>query len=194
MRQIDPGTGTMEDGELLARFKSSGATADLLPLYQRYSAFIYGLCIRYLGTPERGADAGAEIWEVLCKKLPRHEVVNFKPWLHTLVRNHCLMQLRREKRDPLRQREGGLMQSDALLHLREASTAEATDTRPLYTCIKQLKELQRRCINLFYLREGETYQSIAEQLQLTVGQVRSHIQNGRRNLKNCLEQTINRTE
>ena len=83
------------------------------------------------------------------------------------------------------------MQSDALLHLREEPNEQAADTRPLHHCIKQLKEEQRRCVNLFYLREGETYQSIAATLGLTVGKVRSHLQNGRRNLKLCLERTNN---
>ncbi|MEM6771679.1 MAG: sigma factor-like helix-turn-helix DNA-binding protein, partial [Bacteroidota bacterium] len=59
--------------------------------------------------------------------------------------------------------------------------------RPLHHCLKQLKEEQRRCVHLFYLSEGESYQSIAEQLNLTVGRVRSHLQNGRRNLRLCLE-------
>ncbi|OAV43985.1 RNA polymerase sigma factor [Lewinella sp. 4G2] len=175
------------DADLVARFRETEAAEDLLPLYERYANFIYALCLKYLATPTRAEDAGAEIWSVLLEKLPRHEVSNFKSWLHTLVRNHCLMQLRKEKRDPLQQTNAGLVQSDTLLHLGEEPNEEAVDTRPLHHCIKQLKEEQRRCINLFYLREGETYQSIAAQLELSVGRVRSHLQNGRRNLKLCLE-------
>ena len=173
--------------EQLARFQTTGAAADLLPIYQTHAAFIYALALRYLGTPERAEDAGAEIWGVLLEKLPKHEVSNFKSWLHTLVRNHCLMQLRREKRDPLANTAAPLMQSDALLHLGDEPTEQDADTRPLHHCIKQLKEEQRRCIHLFYLQEGQTYQTIAEELNLSVGRVRSHLQNGRRNLKICLE-------
>ena len=177
----------LNETEQLARFQASGAAADLLPIYQAHAAFIYALALRYLGTPERAEDAGAEIWGVLLEKLPKHEVSNFKSWLHTLVRNHCLMQLRRERRDPLANTAAPLMQSDALLHLGEEPTERDTDTRPLHHCIKQLKEEQRHCIHLFYLQEGHTYLSIAEKLNLTVGRVRSHLQNGRRNLKICLE-------
>ncbi|NJC27950.1 RNA polymerase sigma factor [Neolewinella antarctica] len=184
-----PDTKSVKDSDLLARFQTSGATADLLPLYQRHAEFIYALALRYLTTPQRAEDAGAEIWSVLLEKLPRHEVTNFKSWLHTTVRNHCLMQLRREKRDPLQQPVGGDVQSGDLLHLSVEDGEETIDTRPLHRCLKKLKAEQRHCVNLFYLREGETYQSIAASLELSVGQVRSHLQNGRRNLKKCLDGT-----
>jgi len=176
------------DAELLTRFKRSVSPNDLLPLYERHAELIYALGLRYLGTPQRAEDAGMEIWAVLLDKLPRHEVTNFRSWLQTTVRNHCLMQLRREKRDPLKQADGELMQSDRLLHLsNESSHQTPADTRPLYHCLKQLKEEQRRCVTLFYLSEGESYQSIAAAMHLSVGRVRSHLQNGRRNLKICLE-------
>lgn len=190
LRQLKSQThsaGEMTDAELLARFQQSGKGEDLLPLYQRHASLIYALGLRYLGSPQRAEDAGMEVWAVLLEKLPRHEVSNFRSWLQTTVRNHCLMQLRREKRDPLRQSSGELMQSDRLLHLSDESNHHHPDTRPLHHCLKQLKEEQRRCVHLFYLQEGESYQTIAEKLNLTVGRVRSHLQNGRRNLKLCLE-------
>jgi RNA polymerase sigma-70 factor (ECF subfamily) len=177
----------VSDTDLLARFQNSGGTEDLLPLYERHAELIYALCLRYLGSPQRAEDAGMEIWAVLMDKLPKHEIDNFKSWLQTTVRNHCLMQLRREKRDPLQQADGAFMQSDRLLHLKYEPDHQNEDTRPLYHCIKQLKEEQRRCVQLFYLKEGGSYQSIAEELNLSVGRVRSHLQNGRRNLKTCLE-------
>lgn len=187
--QKHPAKDVLPDNEQLARFHKSGNAADLLPLYQSYAEFIYAIALKYLRTPQRAEDAGAELWSVLLKKLPKHEVTNFKSWLHTTVRNHCLMQLRKEKRDPMAHSAPDLMHSDNFAHLREETSSIPADTRPLHHCIKQLKEEQRRCINLFYLREGETYQTIAKALSLSVGQVRSHLQNGRRNLKICLEQT-----
>lgn len=181
-------TEELTDAELLSRFRGSGTGEDLLPLYTRYAEFIYALCLRYLGAPQRAEDAGMDIWGVLLEKLPKHEVSNFRSWLQTTVRNHCLMQLRKEKRSPIKQAGEDFMQSDHLLHLSsETRTEEPPDPRPLYRCLKQLREEQRRCVQLFYLREGESYQSIAEKMNLSVGRVRSHLQNGRRNLKICLE-------
>ena len=176
-----------DDHQLLADFLKTGSARDLLPLYQRYAERIYGWCLRYLGTPQRAEDAGAEIFAVLLQKLPRHEVTNFASWLQTLVRNHCLMQLRREKRDPLALGSEALMQSAELRHLYTDDAPADLDTRPLHRCLRQLREEQRQCIRLFYLEEGASYGSVAGRLNLSVGQVRSHLQNGRRNLKICLE-------
>ena len=176
-----------DDRSLLAAFRRSGKPQDLYPLYQRYATFIYAWCLRYLDTPQRAEDAGSEIFTVLLEKLPRHEVTNFRSWLQTLVRNHCLMQLRREKRDPLQGSTLPDVQSAELQHLLKDNETPDVDTRPLHHCLKQLSEEQRQCIRLFYLREGASYASVAERLNLSVGQVRSHLQNGRRNLKICLE-------
>ncbi|CAH1002352.1 ECF RNA polymerase sigma factor SigR [Neolewinella maritima] len=176
----------MTESDLIERFRRNPTPAQLLPVYERYAERIYGWCLRYLGTPERAEDAGAELFPVLLRKLPKHEVTNFGSWLQSVVRNHCLMQLRREQRDPLAltAAEDAGMQSANLQHLSQEPTP---DTRPLHHCMKQLSEDQRRCIHLFYLREGHSYQSVAAELHLSVGQVRSHLQNGRRTLKLCLE-------
>ncbi|MBC6995809.1 sigma-70 family RNA polymerase sigma factor [Neolewinella lacunae] len=191
-----PALAEVSDAELLDRFQRSGEANDLLPLYERHAELIYAVALRYLGSPQRAEDAGMEIWALLLEKLPSHRVSNFRSWLHTTVRNHCLMQLRKEKRDPLQQTDDEFVQSDRLLHLSTANETEepGEDTRALYHCLKKLKEEQRRCVQLFYLREGESYQSIAEALALNVGQVRSHLQNGRRNLKICLEGQDNAKE
>ncbi len=167
--------------------RTAATTDPALALFTEHAELVYALCLRYLGTPQRAEDAAMEVYAVLREKLPKHEVSNPKSWLHTLVRNHCLMQLRREKRDVQEQSSGALMQSDRLLHL-SGETNEDTDVRPLHHCMKKLKEEQRRCIRLFYLSEGESYQTVAAALDLTVGKVRSHLQNARRNLKICLEQ------
>lgn len=178
---------TVSDADLLARFQAGGDPDDLLPLYARHAPLIYALCLRYLGTPTRAEDAGMEIWSVLHEKLPRHEVTNFRAWLQTTVRNHCLMQLRREKRDPLAAPAPDFMQFADLTHPNPEHEEPAADTRGLYHCLKKLKPAQRRCVKLFYLQSGYSYQDVATDMDLTVGQVRSHLQNGRRNLKICLE-------
>ena len=183
----------MSDADLLARYRNSRQPQHLLPLYQRYAARIYGWCLRYLGTPQRAEDAGAEIFPILLTKLPEHEVTHFGSWLQTLVRNHCLMQLRKEKRDPLALtgNEDALVQLAEWQHLPDAA---GDATRDLHHCMKQLRQEQRRCIRLFYLQEGHSYQTVADQLHLSVGQVRSHLQNGRRNLKLCLEARATETD
>ena len=158
-----------------------------LALFTEYAELIYALCLRYLGTPERAEDAGMEVYAVLRQKLPKHEVHNPRSWLQTLVRNHCLMQLRRERREPPVVSTDTLVQTGPPLHLLTEPDDGPPDTRALHGCLQQLRDEQRSCVRLFYLTEGATYQSVADQLDLTIGRVRSHLQNGRRNLKICLE-------
>jgi RNA polymerase sigma-70 factor (ECF subfamily) len=180
--------GPRTDQELLAAFRQSGRAEPLAELYDRYLELSYGLCLRYLRTPAAAEDATMEVFEALLRKVPQHEIHNFRSWLHTFVRNHCLMQLRSEGRSPLHNATDDFMQSEPAVHPEEEQPWEQrAETRAALTdCIEALKAEQRRCIRLFYL-EGYRYKEVAEALQLDLGRVRSHIQNGRRNLKSCME-------
>lgn len=185
----------LDDATLLARFQRSGKAEDLTPLYERYIELIYGVCLKYLGSSHRAEDAGMEIFEHLLKKLPTQEITNFKSWLQTVSRNHCLMQLRKEKRDPLKNTDELLVHSGPLAHLVEEDTDDKEELLAgLTNCLGQLIEEQRTCVRLFYLEEGNTYKSIADRLELGLGRVRSHIQNGRRNLRICLETNVKQVE
>jgi DNA-directed RNA polymerase specialized sigma24 family protein len=57
----------------------------------------------------------------------------------------------------------------------------------LQFCLGTLPQDQRKTIELFYL-EGKCYNEIAELTGLEWNKVRSYIQNGRRNLKICMEE------
>ena len=56
----------------------------------------------------------------------------------------------------------------------------------LKECIEQLKAEQKQCIEMFYYQK-QCYQEIAEQLGMNEKKVKSYLQNGKRNLKICLE-------
>jgi DNA-directed RNA polymerase specialized sigma subunit, sigma24 homolog len=85
------------DKELVNEFRLSGNLETLAVLYQRYMDLLYGVCLKYLKQPEPARDAVMQIFEELVVKLKKHEVDNFKSWLYTLAKNHCLMQLRTPK-------------------------------------------------------------------------------------------------
>ena len=70
----------------------------LAKLYLRYTDLVYGTCLKYLKDAEAAKDAVMNIYQELLQKLPQHEVENFKSWLYVLAKNHCLMQLRKEKK------------------------------------------------------------------------------------------------
>lgn len=159
-----------------------------MTLFERYLELIYGLCLKYLADESAAQDAVMDIYVALRQKVPAHEIGHFRNWLFTFVRNHCLMDIRRQKKQPTTTFSPELMQSEAVWHpVDEAETKEQLLTA-LEDCLERLAEQQKACVQLFYY-QGLSYQAIAEQRSEPLGKVRSYIQNGRRNLKNCMENT-----
>lgn len=181
------------DVELLTSFQQQGNQAALAILFDRYLELMYGLCLQYLKTSERAEDAVMNIYLELERKLPQHEVSNFKSWLYSLVRNFCLMQLRKEKKQPTVEFDAAFMQSGDDWHPRNEEDEEDEQEQALTDCLAQLKAQQKACVQLFYY-EGYSYKAIAEMREESVGTVRSNIQNGRRNLKNCIEERQQRLD
>jgi RNA polymerase sigma factor (sigma-70 family) len=173
------------DQELVMAYHKDGRLEVLGELYQRYLDLVYGVCLKYLGDSEPAKDAVMQIFEELVIKLRRHEVGNFRSWLHTLARNHCLMQLRSQKNKKIIPIPEELMQSGEELHLNGELQKEA-EFRKLARCLETLSRDQQEAVELFYLKE-KSYQDIARETGHDWNKVRSLIQNGRRNLKSCLE-------
>ncbi|MCH2081543.1 MAG: sigma-70 family RNA polymerase sigma factor [Saprospiraceae bacterium] len=178
------------DAALVAHYQQTGDQVSLSQLYERYIELVYGLCLKYFKDEGLAQDAVINIYEELVKKVKAHEIKQFKSWLHVLARNHCLMQLRKKKItinfDP------DLMQSvDLRHHNNDSEDVEEREEQlqGLEDCIAGLAEEQKACIELFYL-QGKTYKDIASQHNMQIGKVRSFIQNGRRNLKICMERKV----
>lgn len=173
------------DAELVSLYRKDGDLNTLASLYQRYMELIYGVCLKYLKDPGTSKDAVINIYEELITKLRQHEVTHFKSWLYTLGRNHCLMQLRKEKGHGTVEITEQFMQTGEMLHL-ETVMQKEEQLNSMEKCIEQLSADQKSCITLFYL-EGKCYNEITEQTGIEWKKVRSYIQNGRRNLKLCME-------
>lgn len=169
----------------MALYKESGDMAVLGELYQRYMELVYGVCLKYYKEPETAKDSVMQIFEELIPKLRRHEVDNFKGWLHQVAKNHCLMQLRTPRNMKTVEFKTELVQSGEDLHLNGVLEKEENFKKMEY-CLSTLTEEQRGTIKLFYL-EGKCYNEIVEITGQEWNQVRSLIQNGRRNLKICME-------
>ncbi|MBS4064009.1 MAG: sigma-70 family RNA polymerase sigma factor [Chitinophagaceae bacterium] len=146
---------------------------------------IYGVCFKYLKETEASKDAVINIYEELVEKLKKHEVENFKSWLYTLARNHCLMQLRKGKGKKTIEITDGFMQSEQLLHPEDVQQKEE-QLQIMEECLQQLSPEQKQCVELFYL-QGKCYNEISEQTGFEWNKVRSYIQNARRNLKLCMD-------
>lgn len=191
LRLFSKNEKTFSDEELVRLYREEGNVDHLGMLYERYLELVYGVCLKYFKNQVKAEDAVMAIFEELVKKLRQHEVRDFKPWLHTVARNHCLMKLRRKEpiniafEDLAPSMLAMLVQSSEDLHPNNAMMQNG-QTDPLKDCLGKLPPKQRDCVRQFYFSEA-SYKDIAEELSLPLGMVRSHIQNGRRNLRLCLE-------
>ncbi len=181
-------TEASTDEVLLRRYRTEGNTACLGVLYERYMPMVYGVCFNILRDSGHAEDAVMAIYEELTVKLKTHEVTAFRGWLYVLARHHCLNEWRKARRQPT-----DLHAPDEML--RFDAPADHTDldrwTLPeagLDDCIAALSAEQRRCVELFYFAD-KSYREIADSLPEDLGKVRSHLQNGRRNLRSCLERS-----
>jgi len=178
-------SGKLSDAELVLAYKQSGDVNLVGALYQGYMDLVYGVCLKYLKNPENAQDSVISIFEELVTKLQKHDIDNFKAWLYTLAKNHCLMRLRSEKRQIVVNVDVELMQSEENVHL-NGELEKEENFKKLDYCLGQLQEEQRKVIELFYI-QGKCYNEIAELTGMEWNQVRSYIQNGRRNLKLCMD-------
>jgi RNA polymerase sigma-70 factor (ECF subfamily) len=150
---------------------------------------VYGVCLKYFREREAAQDGITSIFEKLIVELPRHEVEDFKSWLYVLTKNYCLMNIRSGKSEA-RRREAWQIEQDTFVEsageMHPVDEEDAGMNKVLLECIERLKDEQQQCIRLFYFEE-RSYKEIAATLKLEEKKVKSFIQNGKRNLKICIE-------
>lgn len=174
---------TQSDSDLIRAYQSQDDQDALGALFQRYMHLVYGLCLKYLKSREESQDAVMSIFEQLSKKLKTQEVTYFKSWLYIVAKNHCLMVLR--KKTSQKEFNGLVMENEAVLHPNDENDID-NDLDALKDCLEGLKDKQKECVSLFYLKQ-KSYEEITNVTSFTLNEVKSSIQNGKRNLKNCLE-------
>jgi len=174
---------TQSDSDLVMAYQSQNDREALGILFQRYMHLVYGLCLKYLKSREESQDAVMNIFELLTKKLKTQEVTYFKSWLYIVAKNHCLMALR--KKSNSQELNGLVMENEAALHPNDENALDE-DLDALKDCLKGLKDKQKECVSLFYLKQ-KSYEEITHTTSFSLKEVKSSIQNGKRNLKNCLE-------
>lgn len=178
------------DQELLEKFHADHNNEWLGILLQRYTLLLLGVCMKYLKNEEEAKDSVQQVFLKVIQELHKYKVEYFKSWLYMVAKNHCLMKLRdRQGKIPAELTERitatpeeetdrqALMQNDHTLDLMEAG-------------LKELNREQQQCVTLFYL-EKKSYQEITEQTGFSMLQVKSYIQNGKRNLKIWIERKLN---
>ncbi len=184
--------GMPDDGQLLALHAQDGTNRYLGQLYERYLPMVYGVCLRYLHSPADAGDAVMDIFEELTVKVGRYEIGRFRPWLYTLVRNHCLQKLRRRGREVPVEDAERVMEYAPLVHLLHERDDEER-LAALERCLEKLPEKQRECIDKFFYAD-KSYADISAETLYPVKSVKSFLQNGKRNLRLCMERETDETD
>jgi len=173
------------DHELLNVYRETGDLTVLGRLFEKQMPLVYGVCLKYLQDEEQAKDAVMGIFEELISKAKRHDIKQFPAWLYAVSRNYCLMQLRSEKKVEIVSLDG-LMESAPFLHHTDDNREDVMTA--LEKCMEKLPKNQRQSVDLFYLKE-KCYKEIADVMGFSLNEVKSYIQNGKRNLKICMEKS-----
>ncbi|MCD6063481.1 MAG: polymerase, sigma-24 subunit, subfamily [Flavipsychrobacter sp.] len=174
----------LSDEELVFRYAHRNEQAAINCLFERYGHQVFGVCVKYLHSSEAAKDAMQQVFIKLLEDLRKFEIQHFKSWLYQVSKNHCLMQLR--KPIPVINNQFADIADMASHNELHYKIEEEKLYDKLEAFIGQLGSEQKTCIEMFYLQKL-TYAEIAAKTGYAVSQVKSAIQNGRRNLKIKLE-------
>ncbi len=176
------------DSELLENFYRSKDNQWLGYLLQRYTLLLLGVCMKYLKNDEEAKDTVQQIFLKVITELQKYRVDYFKSWLYMIARNQCLMRLRDKQGKTPRELTESMGLPEEENHIAELAEKDVLLT-VMEKALQELNEEQKTCVTLFYLQK-KSYHEISDTTGLTLLQVKSHIQNGKRNLKLLVEKKM----
>ncbi len=181
--------------DLLIEYRQTGDLAVLGKLYEPQMEMVFAISMKYFKDQEEAKDTVMEIFEALIPKLRQHEVENFKAWLGMVTRNYCLMELRKKmvevsdyeviNDEEDENNSNNFMEISTSEHHTNGLDVEQNLIK-LEDCLKTLNLEQKQSVELFFMQE-KTYQEVAQLTGFEVNKVKSYLQNGKRNLKSCME-------
>lgn len=178
----------IEDKELLNKFNSDGNNQWLGILLERYTLLLFGVCMKYLKDEEEAKDAVQQIFLKVITELQKYKVDYFKSWLYMIAKNLCLMKIREKHgRIPV-EISDKIASTDSLFTKTELLEKDQTLSL-IEDGLNELNPEQKLCVTLFYLQK-KTYQQITDITGFNLLQVKSYIQNGKRNLKLIVEKKM----
>jgi len=175
----------IDDNELLQKFYADHDNEWLGILLQRYTMLLLGVCMKYLKNEEEAKDAVQQVFLKAINELHKYKVDYFKSWIYMVAKNHCLMKLRDKGKYTTEINERLMATPDEITDKNNYIEKDKALTN-MAEALLQLNKEQQVCITLFFL-EKKSYQEITAQTSFTLMQVKSHIQNGKRNLKLLME-------
>jgi len=180
----------LEDKDLIQLYRDTRDTKLIGILFDRYAHLVYGIALKYFDREDDRKEAVMQVFEKLYEALLQFEIANFKSWLYSVAKNQCLMIIKKENtvsfndQMPLKNFQQEFMEFEEAFSLNHGSEIQLEEK--LHDFMKELTEEQRICVDLFYLQE-KSYKEIADETHYSFNQVKSFIQNGKRNLKIMLE-------
>jgi RNA polymerase sigma-70 factor (ECF subfamily) len=177
----------MSDAEILEQYYRDKNQEWIGILLERYTLLLFGVCMKYLKNEDDAKDCVQQIFLKVLTEAPKYRIEYFKSWLYMVAKNHCLMKLRGKGAKNVRE-----LNEDAIPHtdLEKTELLQNEETYELLEeALQDLNEEQRQCVILFYLKK-KSYQQVAEKTGYTLLQVKSFIQNGKRNLRIMLEKRL----
>ncbi len=172
----------LTDEEIIELYQKNARNKYIAVLYERYYHLVFGVCLKYLTSIEESEDAVTLIFEKLIKDLKTAQINKFSGWLYMVSKNYCLQQLRKKKYSTIDFTSlENVLQEENNLQLEKESVLELLESK-----IELLNEEQKKCITLFYLNK-KSYTDIVSLTNYELKNVKSYIQNGKRNLKIMLE-------
>jgi RNA polymerase sigma-70 factor (ECF subfamily) len=183
---------TESDENLVVNYQNTKNNLVVGELFKRHSLLCFTVCVKYLKDEDAAHDATMNIFEKLFIDLQKHQITNFKSWLHTVCKNHCLILLRKPNvlvsiNEDEEENENLFMQLSNILNHEDDKQEKEEKLQAVENAILGLKDKQKQCIELFYLKQ-KSYVEIAAITGYSENEVKSYIQNGKRNLKIILEQ------
>jgi len=175
----------LTDEDLLFSNKESGNSIYMGELFNRYLPLLYGVCLKYLKDADNARDAVMQLFENLLYKITDYEIDTFRPWIYSVVKNHCLQILQKEDLIIKVDINDDTTESDSIANLFEEEGI-VDRSNVLKNCLNKLPEKQQVSITYFFI-DGLSYAEIVEKTGYKLKNVKSYIQNGKRNLKNCIE-------
>jgi RNA polymerase sigma-70 factor (ECF subfamily) len=177
------------DEELLKHYKQSGNKELFADLFKKHVTVVYGTCLFYLQDKDEAQDATMQLFEKLMLDINNREIDNFKGWLSFVVRNHCISLIRKNKSQTKNIKSYYEFEYETPNYEQEEKINSVNDDvllENMKECLPKLKENQRICVELFYLK-NQSYQDIANETNFSLNEIKSYIQNGKRNLKLLIE-------
>ncbi len=186
--------GKLTDEELVTKFSKSGKDAYFEELYNRYQHLVYGLCLKMMKDDSDSNDIRSEVFRILYQKLPTANILSFRSYIYAVARNECIAILRKRKSEAQKQANWNysenagneFMENDALSSLMDRTS---DIEKAVEKAVEGLGPDQHTCIHLFFYQD-KSYKEIAEETGFSEKQVKSYLQNGKRNLKIALEDEL----